>query len=276
MTITLLENGHPDPRRKRGNKLARRDCRRPDPNWDQGRCAGEPRRHGAASQSILRRTPLKPARESIAFGPVSGGQAVVDRLASVLATIRVGDPLGQPQPFLGTLISEAAAKDVLAGQQKLLETGGRAIHLAKHLTDHPAALTPGLVEAGGNVVDDCELFGPLLIVQRAGDLQSAVQLANQTRYGLSAGLISDRRDSWEYFVSHINAGIVNWNRQTTGASGRLPFGGVGASGNHRPSGFFAADYCSFPVASMESGKVDLPKAAQVGLEDVIAQLDGDK
>ncbi len=204
------------------------------------------------------------------------GQAVVDRLASVLATIRVGDPLGQPQPFLGTLISEAAAKDVLAGQQRFLETGGRAIHLAKHLPDHPAALTPGLVETSGNVVDDCELFGPLLTVQRAGDLQSAVQLANQTRYGLSAGLISDRRDSWEYFVSHINAGIVNWNRQTTGASGRLPFGGVGASGNHRPSGFFAADYCSFPVASMESGKVDLPKAAQVGLEDVIARLYSDK
>jgi succinylglutamic semialdehyde dehydrogenase len=200
------------------------------------------------------------------------GQAVLDRLASVIPTIRVGDPLGQPQPFLGTLISEAAARDVLDGQQKFLEQGGRAIQLAKPLADHPAALTPGLLESQGNVVEDCELFGPLLIVQRAANLVEAVRLANQTRYGLSAGLISDQLESWEYFVSNINAGIVNWNRQTTGASGRLPFGGVGASGNHRPSGFFAADYCSFPVASMESGKVDLPQAVQVGLEDVVAQF----
>ena len=45
---------------------------------------------------------------------------------------------------------------------------------------------------------------------------------------------------------------MNWNRPLTGASGRSPFGGLGDSGNGRPAGFFAADYCGYPVASIEA------------------------
>ena len=47
------------------------------------------------------------------------------------------------------------------------------------------------------------------------------------------------------------AGTVNWNRPTIGASPNAPFGGIGLSGNHRPTGFYAADYCAYPVTSAE-------------------------
>ena len=69
-------------------------------------------------------------------------------------------------------------------------------------------------------------------------------------------------------MAGVNAGVVNWNRQTTGASGKLPFGGVGKSGNHRPSAFFAADYVSYPVASLEGASLSLPSAAATGLQEV--------
>jgi len=52
----------------------------------------------------------------------------------------------------------------------------------------------------------------------------------------------------------VRAGVVNWNRPTTGASSAAPFGGIGASGNHRPSAFYAADYCAFPVAGLEAAE----------------------
>ena len=67
------------------------------------------------------------------------------------------------------------------------------------------------------------------------------------------------------FFSRIRAGVVNWNRQTTGASGKLPFGGVGKSGNHRPAGYFAADYCSYPVASIEAEQLAMPESTLPGI-----------
>ena len=65
--------------------------------------------------------------------------------------------------------------------------------------------------------------------------------------------------------ARIRAGIVNWNRPITGASSAAPFGGVGDSGNHRASAFYAADYCAYPVASVELDKVTMPGKLSPGL-----------
>jgi len=100
---------------------------------------------------------------------------------------------------------------------------------------------------------------------RYSDFDQAIHLANATRYGLSAGLLADSREDYDYFLARIRAGIVNWNKQITGASGAAPFGGVGASGNHRASAFYAADYCAYPVASMEADAVSLPATLSPGL-----------
>lgn len=64
---------------------------------------------------------------------------------------------------------------------------------------------------------------------------------------------------------------MNWNQTTNGASSAAPFGGVGLSGNHRPSAYYAADYCAFPVVSSEA---DVPKAMiGIGLRDETAPGD---
>jgi succinylglutamic semialdehyde dehydrogenase len=76
--------------------------------------------------------------------------------------------------------------------------------------------------------------------------------ANATRFGLSAGLVSGDHALWQRFVLESRAGVVNRNRPTTGAAGAMPFGGLGESGNHRPSAYYAADYCAYPMASFEA------------------------
>ena len=112
---------------------------------------------------------------------------------------------------------------------------------------------------------DEEVFGPLLSVYRYTDFADALTLANNTRFGLSAGLISDSDASWETFLQTVRAGIINRNRAITGASSAAPFGGPGDSGNLRPSAYYAADYCAYPVASMERDAVALPATLPAGM-----------
>jgi succinylglutamic semialdehyde dehydrogenase len=111
------------------------------------------------------------------------------------------------------------------------------------------------VDVTGADIPDEELFAPWLQVRRVGSFDDALKAANATRYGLSAGLISNESSRWDAFLNRIRAGVVNWNRPTTGAAGSMPFGGLGASGNHRPSAYYAADYCAYPVASFEAEAV---------------------
>ena len=101
---------------------------------------------------------------------------------------------------------------------------------------------------------------------RYDDFDQAIEMANDTKFGLSAGLLGDNKDDYDHFLRRIRAGIVNWNRPITGASSAAPFGGIGESGNHRASAYYAADYCSFPVASVELEQVTMPATLSPGLK----------
>ena len=102
---------------------------------------------------------------------------------------------------------------------------------------------------------DAEIFAPVLQIYRVADFNAAVRTANATVFGLTAGLLTADDALWERFLEDARAGIVNRNRPTTGAAANMPFGGLGASGNHRPSAYYAADYCAYPVASFEADNV---------------------
>ena len=118
-----------------------------------------------------------------------------------------------------------------------------------------AFVRPAIIDVTGLNVLDEEMFAPFLQVIRVPTFDAAIAAANATKYGLSAGLVSDDAKHWDRFINRIRAGVVNFNRPTTGAAGDMPFGGLGASGNHRPSAYYAADYCAYPVASFEAGAV---------------------
>jgi len=194
------------------------------------------------------------------------GDAFLAQLAGAARTIRVGAWNAEPQPFMGSLISERAADAMLAAQARLLALGARPVLEMRRLEAGAAFVSPGILDVSAIAdLPDEEYFGPLLQVDRYATLDEAIARANRTRYGLSASLLSDSRAEYEHFFRRIRAGIVNWNRQTTGASSAAPFGGIGASGNHRASAFYAADYCAYPVASVESPACELPAQLSPGL-----------
>jgi hypothetical protein len=120
----------------------------------------------------------------------------------------------------------------------------------------------GIILSGSNI--DAATLARARRCSVATNVDAVLQIA--TRFGLAAGLLSDDRALWEKFYRHIRAGVVNWNRPLTGASSALPFGGIGDSGNHRPSAYFAADYCSYPVASLEIDHVAMPEKLTPGIE----------
>jgi len=180
----------------------------------------------------------------------AAGDAVIEAIDRIAGALSVDRWDADPEPFMGPLVSAEAARGVLAAQDDLLQRGAKAIRKAETVDAlGEAFLRPGLIDVTGVDVPDEEVFGPLIQVTRVASFDDAVAAANDTAYGLSAGLVSDDEALWERFWVEARAGIVNWNRPTCGAASNMPFGGPGQSGNLRPSAFYAADYCAYPVAT---------------------------
>ncbi|XLY89835.1 succinylglutamate-semialdehyde dehydrogenase [Ectopseudomonas mendocina] len=194
------------------------------------------------------------------------GDALLARLVQVAGQIRVGRFDEQPAPFMGSVISLQAAAQLMQAQADLLAKGATALLAMTQPQASSALLTPGILDVSAVAErPDEEFFGPLLQVIRYDSFESAIAEANATAYGLAAGLLSDSRARFEQFWLHSRAGIVNWNKQLTGAASTAPFGGIGASGNHRASAYYAADYCAYPVAGLESESLTLPATLTPGV-----------
>ncbi len=195
----------------------------------------------------------------------SENDRLIKRLIDTAAQLRVGRFDDSEQPFMGALISRQAADRLLAAQADLQSRGAKTLLEMKRLQPDTALLSPGIIDVTGIDAPDEEYFGPLLQIIRYPNFDDALEKANATRYGLAAGLLSENVAEYEHFRRRIRAGIVNWNRPLTGASSAAPFGGIGASGNHRPSAYYAADYCAYPQASLESEVLTLPEKLSPGL-----------
>ena len=182
------------------------------------------------------------------------GAAVLRELQGLVATLRVGSYDSLPEPYLGPLIDLPAAQKVINQYALLVRSGATVISPLNQLQKGRPFLTPAIVDVTEcrEAISDEELFGPLLLVMRIDGFQERLQAAAATRYGLAAGFLGTDAEEYRRFSSVVRAGVVSWNRPTTGVSGRLPFGGVGISGNGRPSGWYAVDSCSYPVAYAES------------------------
>ena len=191
---------------------------------------------------------------------------LIETLNRLVNRLIVGDPHSDPAPFMGPVIDNDTADMLTESFLELMMRGGRPLrHLERPVEGRPF-LTPGIIDVT-DVADrpDIELFGPILQVVRAATFEDAIAEANNTRYGLSASLISQDPLRYDAFWANARAGIVNWNKPTNGASSGAPFGGVGWSGNHRPSAYYAADYCAYPVVSSE---VEQARASiGIGLRD---------
>jgi succinylglutamic semialdehyde dehydrogenase len=182
----------------------------------------------------------------------TGHEAFLDQLKKLMARLIVAEPHASPPPFMGPVIDNEAADGLQESFLALLMSGGRPLVQMERPQEDRPFLLPSLIDVT-DVRDrpDIELFGPMLQMIRVPDFDSALIEANNTRYGLSASLIGGSPDLYNRFWANSRAGIVNWNKPTSGASSSAPFGGVGLSGNHRPAAYYAADYCAYPVVSSE-------------------------
>lgn len=153
-------------------------------------------------------------------------------------------------PFMGPLINSQTAEGIFNAFNSLKDKGAKVLLEMEKSSLGDCFLTPGILDVTNlENREDVEYFGPLLQVIQVEDFDQGILEANDTIYGLSAGIISNNQALQNRFLKEVRAGIININSQTTGASSASAFGGIGMSGNHRPSAYFAADYCSYPVVT---------------------------
>jgi succinylglutamic semialdehyde dehydrogenase len=180
---------------------------------------------------------------------------LLEAMQELIDRIIVDHPFADPQPFMGPVIDNGAADNVQEQWLNLMMKGGKPL---KRL-DRPFAKRPYLTPALIDVTEvrdrpDEEIFGPVLQLIRVKDFDAAIEEANNTRFGLAASLVGGSPENYDKFWANVRAGVINWNKPTNGAPSNAPFGGIGLSGNHRPSAFYAADYCAYPVTSSEADR----------------------
>lgn len=180
--------------------------------------------------------------------------ALIDALATATAALAPGDPWDAAAAF-GPLANRPAFERFCqlrdgahkAGAEVVVE--GKSLEGGAFVTPSLHLLPEGKSEAPGYL--DEELFGPDICIEVVDDVDAAIARVNASPYGLSNAIFTQDEAKFERFFHRTKSGLLNWNRSTNGASGQLPFGGVGKSGNQRPAGAFATRYTTFPVAYMK-------------------------
>jgi len=195
------------------------------------------------------------------------GDEFLKVLTQMASSLIVGHYTQIPEPFMGPVISLKSAEHLLNTQALLGTGGGVCLVEMRQIKENSPLLTPGIMDVTHVTHrSDEEYFGPFLQVIRVPDFEAAIREANHTSFGLVAAIFTHSQAKFHQFYQQVRAGVINWNAPTTGASGKAPFGGIGKSGNFRPSGYYAADYCSYPVTSLENSDISLPKELLPGLK----------
>jgi succinylglutamic semialdehyde dehydrogenase len=180
---------------------------------------------------------------------------LMQAIGKLIDRLIVDQPFADPQPFMGPVIDNAAADHVQEQWLNLMMKGGRPLRRLDRPSEERPYLTPAMIDVtDARERPDEEIFGPVLQVIRVKDFDAAIDEANNTRFGLAASLVGGTPEMYDKFWANVRAGVINWNKPTNGAPSNAPFGGVGISGNHRPSAFYAADYCAYPVTSSEADR----------------------
>lgn len=160
-------------------------------------------------------------------------------------------------PFMGPLINGAAVEKYIRFQEMANRENAECLMRGKALEldykGHYVTPSIHLIKSfdPSSLYQKTEIFGPNVAFYRSSDFDKTLEIVNSTGYGLVMALFTKNKELYETALFKARVGLLNWNRTTNGASSRLPFGGMGKSGNDRPSAHFAVQYCTVPVASLE-------------------------
>jgi succinylglutamic semialdehyde dehydrogenase len=173
-------------------------------------------------------------------------RGIADRFAAKLAEATKALKVGvqsDPNIFMGPLIDRRAAETFDTWQQTAEAEGAETLAAGGLLEAPPIAggayVRPSLHRI--HALDDTssyqreELFAPDAAIYTVDTLEEAMALADNTEYGLAASIFTAQESAYLKMVRHVRAGVINWNRSTVGASSKLPFGGLKASGNGHPA-----------------------------------------
>jgi succinylglutamic semialdehyde dehydrogenase len=159
--------------------------------------------------------------------------------------------------FMGPLINESAVEKYVRFQEIAKRENAESLMRGKvlDLKHRGYYVTPSINLVAkydpNSIYQKTEIFGPNVAIHRVKDFDQTLEIVNSTGFGLVAALFTKEKALYEKALLEMKVGLLNWNRTTNGASSRLPFGGMGKSGNDRASAHFAIQYCSVPIASLE-------------------------
>ena len=159
----------------------------------------------------------------------------VERLAERAEGLTVGDPAEDPEVDLGPVIDESQRDEMLEYVAASVDEGARLVTGGDHdgLFVEPTVLA----DATSDMAVACnEHFGPIAPVIPFGDDDEAVELANDTHYGLTASVLSTDLGRAKRIADRVEAGMVHVNDQPINDEPHIPFGGVKGSGMGRYNG----------------------------------------
>lgn len=199
---------------------------------------------------------------------------VIPALCKAASALVLGDPRAAHPVFMGPVISQASRDHILGQFRALARHSARVLvqptQIGPTSGDSGWYLSPGILQVDrftGTPEDDIEVFGPVLRISTCTSIDDAITQANATAFGLAASIFTKDAAAADRFLLEARAGCLNVNTGTAGASSKLPFGGLGLSGNHRPAGSFSLDYCTFPVASMVESSNAAPLPVGMTFDD---------
>lgn len=195
------------------------------------------------------------------------GKDLIKEIVKLSKKMVVGKFNEKETPFMGPLRTPQMVEKALKTQKFLLSKGGISLLEAKKLPIGNCFISPGIIDVtNAKFTLKEEIFAPLLRVIRVKTFEEALAEANNSEYGLAASILTEDKTLYEKFLTHAKFGLVNWNKPTVGSSAWAGFGGIKNSGNFRPSGYLASDFCSYAVASAESNdlsEVKIPNGIKI-------------
>ena len=174
-------------------------------------------------------------------------------------------------PFMGPLVDELAMNKYNEGVQLGLDNGAEDLmpdySLQTNFKGYYVAPSVHLLQKvnKSNPYTQQEIFGPNCVFAPYKEIEEAIEIANISDYGLAASVFTSSSLIYEKILYEVDAGIINLNRSTVGASSKLPFGGVKNSGNHHPAAVSMIDHTVSTVASLETQDCSSQLSDVVGL-----------
>ncbi len=182
----------------------------------------------------------------------SVAQKFLKKLDALIQNVKIGLPT--EDIFCGPLISDTAKEKYHTSLANQKAKGAKIIiqgNLKKDLPQKGAFVTPVIIEGGDFHRFSCEeTFSPICTFEPIKNMNEVVERCAWSNFGLSASIFSANEKTFQEFRENVESGLINWNQPTNGSSSKLPFGGIGLSGNFRPAGSAMLQHCTYPLASL--------------------------